>query len=426
MKRRSRNTGRALTIAGPKSAETLRNADVSQPPDYTVTETIDHRGRVLTNVEVAAIFWGRYWSSTSPAPSISSDTYYQAFTGLVTGPYMTGLSQYRGVGPGIMLGKFINDSSDPSNGYSDSDVVDMLTAFFQDNASVPTPATGHQRFYAVITPPGINNSLSSLSGAGGQHQRFPYNGVTGYYCWVDSVGGLTDSVSDGVVNIFSHELVEACTDPVGTGIMVNGRQPDGSKVSNDEIADACNNEFAIVEINGVTCNVQCYWSDADQACIIPLGRLSFLTAKNTFGQDEVQQAVNAGNGGFPGAFWLALDDFSIDTFRSFNVAIPTPAGPFASLPGVTISPSPAKPGDPAPAVPIPVCDDPADTSLIQQMRFSFDVTFGNPLTTPFPASGSAQFALTATFTTNGATVPGPGSQDAVNVGLAPGAGPGGH
>ncbi len=93
---------------------------------------------------------------------------------------------------------------------------------------------------------------------------------------------------------------------------------------------------------------------------------------------------------------------------------------------MTISPSPARPGDPAPAVPIPVCDDPADTSLIQQMRFSFDVTFGNPLTTPFPASGSAQFALTATFTTNGATVPGPGSQDAVNVGLAPGAGPGGH
>ncbi len=151
MKRRSRNTGRALTIAGPKSAETLRNADVTQRPDYTVTETVDHRGRVLTNVEVAVIFWGRYWSSTSPAPSISSDTYYQAFTGLVTGPYMTGLSQYRGVGPGIMLGKFTNDSSDPSNGYSDSDVVDMLTAFFQDNASVPTPATGHQRFYAVIT-----------------------------------------------------------------------------------------------------------------------------------------------------------------------------------------------------------------------------------------------------------------------------------
>src|SRR6266568_502316 len=388
MKRRSRNTGRALTIAGPKSAETLRNADVTQRPDYTVTETVDHRGRVLTNVEVAVIFWGRYWSSTSPAPSISSDTYYQAFTGLVTGPYMTGLSQYRGVGPGIMLGKFTNDSSDPSNGYSDSDVVDMLTAFFQDNASVPTPATGHQRFYAVITPPGINNSLSSLSGAGGQHQRFPYDGVTGYYCWVDSVGGLTDSVSDGVVNIFSNELVEACTDTVGTGIMVNGRQTDGTKVHNDEIADACNNEFAIVDINGVTCNVQCYWSDADKACIIPLGRLSFLTEKNTFGQGEVQLAVNTGNGVFPGAFRLALDDFSLDTFRSFNVGIPTPAGPFASLPGVTISPSPARPGDPAPAVPVPVCAAPADTGLIQQIRFSFDVTFGHPLTTPFPAGGS--------------------------------------
>jgi hypothetical protein len=184
MKRRSRNSGRPLTIAGPRSAEALKDADVSQSPDYTVTGTPDG-GLVLTNVEVAAIFWGSYWS-TPPASSPSSDTYYQAFTGLVTGPYMTGLRQYRGVGPGTMVGKFINDSSDPSDGYSDDDVVNMLTSFFHANGSVPTLANDHQRFYAVVTPPGINNSLS---GAGGQHQTFTYNRVTAYYCWVNSIGG---------------------------------------------------------------------------------------------------------------------------------------------------------------------------------------------------------------------------------------------
>ncbi len=430
MKRRRRDTARPLKIAGPPPAGNAgnagNNADVSQKPDYTVTGTTDGGGPVLTNVEVAAVFWGRYWSNTSPAPSPSSDTYYQAFTGLVTGPYMTGLGQYRGVGPGTMLGKFINDSSDPSAGYSDGDVVNMLTTFFQNNASVPAPAAGHERFYAVVTPPGIDNGTTNAAGESlvGQHQSFSYNGVTAYYCWVDGEGGLTDNSSDGVVNVFSHELVEACTDPLGTSFLVNGQRDDGTAVSDDEIGDTCDNEFAIVEINGVKCNVQCYWSDADKACIIPLGRLSFLTNKDTFSEDEVQKAINVSNGVFPGAFWLALDDFSIGTFRSFNVGIPTPAGPFASLPGVTISPSPAKPGDPAPAA--PVCDHPADTGLIQQIRFSFDVTFGSPLTTPFPASGSSRYALTATFTTNGATVPGASSQGTVNVELGPGAGPRGH
>jgi hypothetical protein len=416
MKRFSRLTRRPLTIAPARPEAALKTADVSQSPDYTVTSTTDGGGLVLTAVEVAAIFWGSYWSNTAPAPSPDSDTYYEAFTGIVTGPYMTGLRQYRGVGPGTMLGKFINDTApDPVNGYSDSDVVNMLKAYFQNNPSVPAPIAGHSRFYAVVTPPGINNSLS---GDLGQHQSFTYNGVTAFYCWVDSIGGLTDASSDGVINTFSHELAEACTDPLGSGIHVNG-----NGVSNDEIGDTCNNEFAIVEMNGLKCNVQCYWSAADNACILPLGSLSFLINKNTFGKDEVQEAIKTGNGVFGSAFWLALDDFSIDTFNSFKVEIPTPTGPFANLSGVTISPSPATPGGPTPAQPIPVYEDPTDTGLIQRIRFSFDVTFANPLTTPFPASGGTEYALTATFKTNGETVPGGNSQDSVEFELVSGADP---
>ena len=134
--------------------------------------------------------------------------------------------------------------------------------------------------------------VSTIARPPGKHVNFTYNGVKAYYCWVNSIGGLTDSSSDGVVNTFSHELAEACTDPDGgSGITVNGKQADGTTVSNDEIGDTCNNEFAIVEMNGVHCNVQCYWSAADQACILPLGTLSFLINKNTFGKDEVNEAA---------------------------------------------------------------------------------------------------------------------------------------
>jgi hypothetical protein len=421
MKRFSRLTNRPLTISPVSPTAALKNADVSQSPDYTVTSTLDGGGLVLTNVEVAAIFWGSYWSSTSPAPSPTSDTYYQAFTGIVTGPYLTGLRQYRGVGPGSMLGKFINDTApDPVDGYSDADVVNMLIKFLDGNPNVPAPATGHNRFYAVVTPPGINNALSQ---ALGQHQSFTYKGVTSFYCWVDSKGGLTDSSSDGVVNTFSHELAEACTDPLGTGILVNGKLSDGTTVQKDEIGDTCNNEFAIVDMNGVECNVQCYWSATDQACILPLGRLSFLINKNTFGKDEVQEAIKTTSGVFSSAFWLVLDDFSIDTFNSFNVEVSTPTGPFASLAGVMITPSPATPGGPTPAKPVPVYEDPTDTSAIQRIRFSFDITFSTPLTTPFPSSGAVEYPLTATFMTNGTPVPGQSSQDAANFGLVAGADP---
>jgi hypothetical protein len=78
---------------------------------------------------------------------------------------------------------------------------------------------------------------------------------------------------------------------------------------------------------------------------------------------------------------------------------------------------------PTPASPIPVYENPGDTSLIQRIRFSYDITFSSPLTTPFPASGAQDYALTAIFTTNGKTVPGVNSQDTVNFELVPGADP---
>ena len=137
----------------------------------------------------------------------------------------------------------------------------------------------------------------------------------------------------------------------------------------------------------------------------------------------MNEAIKTNKGVFSNAFWLALDDYSIDTFKSFQVAIPTPTGPFASLSGVKITPSPATPGGPIPAQPIPVYEDPTNTSLIQRIRFSFDVTFESPLSTLFPASGAAQYALTATFTTAGTTVPGQTSQDTVNFELVSGADP---
>ncbi|SRR6266567_6152158 len=153
--------------------EKPRGGEIDFSPDYTVTSTTDGGGNVLTDVEVILCFWGSFWSKT-PAPTPSSDTYKTAIQGIVTGPYLGGLREYRGVGQGSLIYSEINDSTDPANGYSDSDVVTMLKDRIQ-NHGMPAPTAGHNRFYAVILPVGINNSLTQFAG---QHQSFSVNGVT--------------------------------------------------------------------------------------------------------------------------------------------------------------------------------------------------------------------------------------------------------
>jgi len=399
----------------------FKAADIIQSPDYTVTSTTDGGGRVLTSVEVIVCFWGSYWSSTTPPPSPTSDEYMQAFTGIVTGPYMTRLNQYRGVGPGSIIYHEINDATNPVNGYSDSDVVAMLTDRIQ-HAGLPAPQAGHDTFYAVITPPGIDNGLA---GAVGQHQSFVFNGVRAYYCWCDNQGALIDG--NGTTKVFSHELVEACTDADVDNSNPKGILVNGTGVTNDEIGDTCNGQYATVTINGITCTVQSYWSKADNSCILPLGSLTFWVDKSTFGKGEVQDTINTAGGLYPSAFWLVLEDFSINTFNSFGVTVPTPTGSFASQAGITITPTPATPGGPTPATAIPIFEDPSSPGAIQRIRFSFDIKFDasvfNPGTTPFPATGFSGYQLDASFVINGSPVPGVNSQTSALFELVAGADP---
>ena len=279
-----------------------KGADETFVPDYTVTSTTDNGCQLLTNVEVILCFWGSFWSS-NPPPTPSSDEYKQAIEGILTGPFLGALSQYRGAGQASLVYSTINDGTDPANNYTDADVVAMLKDQFQNNASMPVPTAGHQRFYAVILPVGINNSLQDA----GQHQSLTYNGVTAWYAWVDNSGSLTGH--DCVTKVFSHELVEACTNPnVDTsndGILVDGKSGT-TTFTNDEIGDTCNNQFATVDMNGVQCSVQSYWSKADNACILPLGTLSFWVDKNTFGKNEVQDVITSG-GTWQQAFWLVVE-----------------------------------------------------------------------------------------------------------------------
>ncbi|MFN8582699.1 MAG: hypothetical protein U0163_17195 [Gemmatimonadaceae bacterium] len=362
--------------------EKVEGGEIDFSPDYTVTSTTDGGGNVLTDVEVILCFWGSFWSTT-PAPTPSSDTYRTAIEGIVTGPYLGGLRQYRGVGQGSVIYSEINDSTSPANGYTDSDVVTMLKDRIQ-NHGMPAPVAGHNRFYAVIAPVGINNSLTQFAG---QHQSFTVNGVTGYYAWVDNTGSLTGH--NCTTKVFSHELVEALTNPdvdtSNNSILVNG-----TGVTNDEIGDTCNNQFATVDMNGVQCSVQAYWSKAGNICILPVGTLAFWVDKSTFGRDEVQDIINTSGGKVDEAFWLVVEGYSKTSFTALNVTVPVPTGPFANIPGITITQNPAID-----------FENGLDPDAQQRIRVPFDITFTSTALTHFPGTGSQTYQLNAFIATDG-------------------------
>jgi hypothetical protein len=229
--------------------------------------------------------------------------------------------------------------------------------------------------------------------------------------WIDYVPNPGDPLQGypGVIKVAGHELVECVTDPViNATIQVFGN----SSGTIDEIADTCNNESGtvVLQMNSVECRVQGYWSAADNAGILPEGRLSFALGKSTFGLDEVKEQLKTNNGTFSGAFYLFLDDFSVTTFNSFNVNVPIPnTGSFAGLsPGVNITKTPA-----TPTAPNPWFENAGNPDQIQRIRYSYDVTFAGQTSNPsvpvaaFPPTGSTspfEYSLSATFTTNGVAV----------------------
>jgi hypothetical protein len=361
--------------------------DLDFGADYTVTSTTDNGGKVLTDVEVILCFWGSFWT-TNPAPSPSSDDYKTAIEGILTGPYLGGLGQYRGVGQGTLIFTDINDATSPADLYTDADVVTMLKDRIA-NHGMPAPSSSHNRFYAVIVPQGIRNAITKFAG---QHQSFSVGGATGWWAWVDNSGSLTGH--NASTKVFSHELTEACTNPnVDTsndGILVDGTQSDGTAVTNDEIGDTCNEQFATVDMNGVQCSVQAYWSAADNACILPLGTLAFWTDKDTFGKDEVQDVINTQGGKFEKAFFLIVEGFSQDSFNALAVSVPVPTGTFANIPGVTITQNPDID-----------FENGANPGAQQRIRIGFDVTFTSAALGHFPATGAQVFELDAFIATHG-------------------------
>ncbi len=183
-------------------------------PKTDSATVVDHGGPVIDHADVELVFWGTGWNSgTGP----TQRTNLTAATGrIVSGPYLTLLSQYRStIGPGTLVDAVTVTSSNPPNPFSDAQVQSMLQTNI-NNGTLPNPSTDSQLLYMVIPQPGTNGP----NGVGGEHNS-ALNGLTRFhYGWT-----INTSTAGSITSILSHELAEAVSDPevnVHTAITTNG------------------------------------------------------------------------------------------------------------------------------------------------------------------------------------------------------------
>lgn len=244
-----------VNTGSPLPSDTVTNSTGDAPPGTTVNY---NGGELIRKAPTQLVFWGKGW--TLPTSSPSASKVIQAVQDILSGPYMTALKQY-GIGRAYFRDALIvND--DPPNPFSTIDVMNLIWDLI-DNGSFPEPDDGGgQNLYVVITDSSAN--YANINVAVGFHgvatdYDFPLDNDKAWVAWVGSKGSFPNAL-DNITKTFSHELVEAVTDPEKDGYQTNGTFNGGN-----EIGDACNNGSG--RLNGIA--VQTYWSVQNNACLFP-------------------------------------------------------------------------------------------------------------------------------------------------------------
>jgi hypothetical protein len=252
-------------VAAPRLLQT-RPADgsgaVSLAPSLAGSSNFtDMGGLVLPGMNVELVLWGAAWADGSSQPPADVAAVLGA---VLSGPYMSALDQYRGVGNATLAGTIMVADSEPPNPFTNDAVTGLLKQLFERNR-LPEPDSAAQLLYCVVMPPGVRASDPNVIG---EHSLFYFTDIElpfdfdiaqkVYYAWV-----LNDGTLEGMSTIFSHEIVETATDPEGNAILGDAGSCYGGGWC--EIGDVCQGNTGVS--NGVT--VQAYWSQRDGACVIP-------------------------------------------------------------------------------------------------------------------------------------------------------------
>jgi hypothetical protein len=247
-------------------------------------------GPIFTNVHVELVLWGSGWNNVGGGQATPMQV--QNAVDSILNPanhYMDGLAQYR-IGPGFRVNTVITGAGIP--GDVDPPTIAMMQTFSQYSVStmlqrdialgvLPAPQTDPQMMYIVLTEPGTD----FVAIQGGAEID-----AGGYHNWAVAVGGVPfaygfgeniDGTLDPMTAIFTHELVEAVTDPQPVG-PTDPLHPEYALMTyrpgwqiapvsaGNELCDG-RAQLYYYRQNGYL--VQSYFSALNQAFIVPTGQM---------------------------------------------------------------------------------------------------------------------------------------------------------
>ncbi|HXA19323.1 MAG TPA: DUF3892 domain-containing protein [Thermoanaerobaculia bacterium] len=256
------------------------------------------KGSVIPHVSLQILFWGAEWAQPSTTPSTTS--VMTAVDQILASQYLFGLEQY-GVLSAVLAGPGgVAISDEPPNPFLDSDIGSFIWRVIgaTDN-NLPEPTMGGPNLYMVFLPQGvlpvnIKNIGEHTFAHGGDNENV-------WFGWIKNDGNLQN-----IMTTFSHELVEAATDPEGSGFQMT---PPNSTNWN-EIGDACQNSVGPLDGVAGALQVQAYYSNGNHACIIPSAALlaEITTPGLAPGDYQITSVTRSSHNGKPFIFAVSGND----------------------------------------------------------------------------------------------------------------------
>ena len=215
----------------------------------------NHGGPLIVNTPMQLIFWGSAWPNAA-GPGSSAVT--AAIKTVLSGPYLSQMTQY-GYQSVTLRGITYVTSPDPPALYATTDASELVWNMI-DQGLFPEPdEAGGRILYMVMMPPGTTHPPGAL---GAHSDPWDYDFPADVdYAWV---GWAEYGSLDTITEVFTHELVEAISDPEpDSPAWTMNRTLNGG----DEIGDAC--AYLGDYLDGVL--MQAYWSQRWRACAMAVG-----------------------------------------------------------------------------------------------------------------------------------------------------------
>ena len=228
---------------------------------------IDQGGPVLTRAKIVLSFCGSGWTTGA----FSTSDARRAFDAALSSPYLSHLVQYRGIRRAEIvfsvedtknLGKLGPDPRKFVAGniwlINDEEIKNVTRVALKARP----PEDNEEVFYlAVVSQDPIPIVVEQVN-ASGYHDKFDEDGRTVFYgVLLHQSASTADESWHYLPSVFSHELVEACTDPdVSSGFILN------------TVGELCDmDEDRAVQLPDLEHEIKLavYWSELERAAVAP-------------------------------------------------------------------------------------------------------------------------------------------------------------